>query len=197
MTDEELIARARQGDTAAFGALVDRHRSAVYRAALAALGSHADAEDAAQDAFLLAYRRLDSFRGAAAFRTWLLAIAWRQAINRRRGLARIWRRLVEPALSGGDEMPDVVSTIADRRPTPETIASDRELGQAIRGEIRSLPAMLRDALLLAFSGAYTYEEIGAMVGAPVGTIKWRVSEARRVIKRRLAERGHGGRTDGR
>src|SRR5262249_48869154 len=125
------------------------------------------------------------------------AIAWRQAINRRRGLARIWRRLVEPAWSGGDEGPDVGSTIADGRPTPETIASNRELGRAIRGEIRSLPAKLPDRLLLAQSGAYTYEEIGAMVGAPVGTIKWRVSEARRVMRQRLADRGHGGRSHGR
>jgi RNA polymerase sigma-70 factor (ECF subfamily) len=196
VTDEELIARARQGDTAAFGTLVDRHRSAVYRAALAALGSHADAEDAAQDAFLLAYRRLDTFRGAAAFKTWLLAIAWRQAINRRRSLTRIWRRHVEPAWTGDGEEIDVVTAVADGGPTPETLAAGRELGRAIRDAIRLLPPKLRDVLLLAQSGAYTYEEIGTMVGAPVGTIKWRVSEARKVIKERLAERGYGGRGDG-
>ena len=57
VSDLELVALARQGDPAAFGELVDRHRSAVYRAALAALGSHADAEDAAQDTFFVAYRR--------------------------------------------------------------------------------------------------------------------------------------------
>jgi RNA polymerase sigma-70 factor (ECF subfamily) len=54
VSDDDLVARARQGDPAAFGTLVDRHRSAVYRAALAALGSHDEAEDAAQEAFLLA-----------------------------------------------------------------------------------------------------------------------------------------------
>ena len=79
VTDVELVARARQGDPAAFGELVERHRAAVYRAALAALRSPADAEDAAQDAFLLAYRRLDSFRGDASFKTWLLTITWHQA----------------------------------------------------------------------------------------------------------------------
>jgi len=96
VSDVDLVARARQGDPAAFGELVDRHRPAVYRAALAALGSPADAEDAAQDAFLLAYRRLDSFRGDASFKTWLLTITWHQAINRRRSLANIWRRMVTP-----------------------------------------------------------------------------------------------------
>src|SRR5713226_10176302 len=63
VTDAELVDRARQGDHAAFGDLVDRHRSAVYRAALAALRSPADAEDAAQEAFVTAFRRLSSFRG--------------------------------------------------------------------------------------------------------------------------------------
>ena len=94
VSDVDLVARARQGDPAAFGELVDRHRTAVYRAALAALGSHADAEDAAQDAFLVAFRRLDTFRGDASFKTWLLTIAWHQAINRRRTLTRFLRRMI-------------------------------------------------------------------------------------------------------
>src|SRR5262245_39509906 len=65
VTDADLVARAREGDDAAFGELVRRHHAAVYRAALAALGSPADAEDAAQDALLSAYRRLSGFRGAS------------------------------------------------------------------------------------------------------------------------------------
>src|SRR2546425_2663482 len=92
--DADLVTRARQGDPAAFGELVDRHRSAVYRAAVAALGSHVDAEDVAQDAFLTAYRRLDGFRGDASFKTWVLTITWNTAINRRRAVTRILRRIV-------------------------------------------------------------------------------------------------------
>src|SRR5437773_2925834 len=94
--------RAREGDHTAFGALVDRHRAAVHRAAMAALGAHADAEDAAQDAFVLAWRRLDTFRGDASFRTWLLAIAWRQAINRRRSVVKWWTRMVACGDDSGD-----------------------------------------------------------------------------------------------
>ena len=101
VSDDDLVARARQGDPAAFGELVDRHRSAVYRAALAALGSHAEAEDAAQEAFLLAYRRLTGFRGDASFKTWLLTIAWHQAINRRRSMTRLLRQIVQPARDQG------------------------------------------------------------------------------------------------
>ena len=102
VTDAELVERARQGDAVAFGELVDRHRSAVYRAALAALRSPADAEDAAQDAFLTAYRRLSSFRGESSFKTWLLTIAWHQAINQRRGLKRWWRLIADSGSGEGD-----------------------------------------------------------------------------------------------
>jgi len=184
--DADLVTRARQGDPAAFGELVDRHRSAVYRAALAALGSHAEAEDAAQDAFLLAFRRLASFRGDASFKTWLLTIAWHQAINRRRSLTRIWRRMVEP--TEGEEAEAFVS-IAASGPTPEQAAAGAQMRRAIEAAIRRLPPALRDTLLLAQSGDHTYEEIGAMLRAPVGTIKWRVSEARRQVRQALQERG--------
>jgi RNA polymerase sigma-70 factor, ECF subfamily len=188
VTDGELVTQARAGNQAAFGELVDRHRTAVYRAARAALGSHADAEDAAQDAFLVAFRRLDTFRGEASFKTWLLTIAWHQAINRRRSVTRLLRRIVEPAVN---EEGDVLEAqFAATGPTPEQAALERQSRRAIRAEIVRLPRKLRDALLLAQSGEHTYDEIGAMLGVAVGTIKWRVSEARRVVKQRLREQGY-------
>jgi RNA polymerase sigma-70 factor (ECF subfamily) len=185
--DAELVERARQGDAAAFGELIGRHRSAVFRAALAALGSHAEAEDAAQDAFLLAYRRLDSFRGDASFKTWLLTIAWHQAINRRRSLTRVWRHLTGsmPDAHGGPTLEE----IAAPGPSPEKAMADDQLRRAIRRAILRLSPKLRDALLLAQSGEYTYEEISVMLDAPVGTIKWRVSEARRMIRKQLVADG--------
>jgi RNA polymerase sigma-70 factor (ECF subfamily) len=186
--DVDLVARARQGDPAAFGELVDRHRVAVFRAALAALGSHAEAEDAAQDAFLAAYRRLGSFRGEASFKTWLLTIAWHEAINRRRAISRVLRRLVQPAPEMEPE--SVFADVAAAGPTPEEAAASREVHRAIRSEIRALSPKLRDALLLAQSGEYGYAEIAGMLGVPLGTIKWRVSEARRIVKARLRARGH-------
>ena len=190
MSDVDLVTRARQGDPAAFGELVDRHRTAVYRAALAALGSHADAEDAVQDAFLLAYRRIESFRGEASFKTWLLTIAWHQAINRRRSLASVWRRMVAPKTE--EEAASMMVNIAAAEPTPEQAAADQQLRRGIRDAIRALPPKLRDALLLAQAGEYSYEEIAAMLKAPVGTIKWRVSQARRGVRAYLRERGYGG-----
>jgi RNA polymerase sigma-70 factor (ECF subfamily) len=86
--DDELVERALKGDASAFDELVLRYGTAVYRAALAALGSPADAEDVMQDAFLLAYRKLSHFRGEASFKTWLLAITWHRALRRRQNPAR-------------------------------------------------------------------------------------------------------------
>jgi RNA polymerase sigma-70 factor, ECF subfamily len=188
VSDDDLVARARQGDPAAFGALVDRHRSAVYRAALAALGSHAEAEDAAQEAFLLAYRRLNGFRGDASFKTWLLTIAWHQAINRRRSMTRLLRQIVQPARDEDQE--STLEQLPAREASPEDAAARGQLHRAIRAAIRSLAPKLRDALLLAQSGDHSYAEIGAMLDVPVGTIKWRVSEARKLVKARLRERGY-------
>src|SRR5687768_17726831 len=84
VTDLELVERARRGDPDAFGVLVERHHRAALRAAVAALGAVADADDAVQDAWIAARGRLADFRGDAAFRTWLLAIVWRKAADRRR-----------------------------------------------------------------------------------------------------------------
>jgi RNA polymerase sigma-70 factor, ECF subfamily len=189
VTDAELVERARQGDADAFGELVDRHRSGVYRAALAALGSPADAEDAAQDTFLTAYRRLASFRGEASFRTWLLTIAWHQAINRRRGLMRWWRLVARPRPDATCDIDDHVEVPNGDR-SPEEMLGDLRLRQEIERAIKELPSKLRDCLLLAATGDYRYDEIAAMLKMPLGTITWRVSEARRTVKARLRERGY-------
>jgi len=198
--DADLVARARQGDSAAFGELADRHRTAVYRAALAALGSHAEAEDAAQDAFLIAYRRLGSFRGEASFKTWLLTIAWHQAINRRRTLTRLLRRMVGNPVAQGSSYhvarrfsraadEDPLASVAAAGLSPEAAAAHEQLQRAARDAINALSPKLRDALVLVQSDQYSYEEIAAILAAPVGTVKWRISEARKQVRRQLQERG--------
>src|SRR5688500_6834782 len=90
--DLALVRRAQAGDDHAFGQLIERNRRAGYRAAYAALGSAQDADDVAQDTFVAVYQKLQGFRGDASFRTWLLAIAWRKALDRRRSLSR-WVRM--------------------------------------------------------------------------------------------------------
>jgi RNA polymerase sigma-70 factor, ECF subfamily len=136
----------------------------------------------------MAFRRLDTFRGDASFKTWLLTIAWHQAINHRRSLSRVWRRMVAP--KDQEEMESVLENVAASGPTPEGTAAHHELRREVERAIRSLSPKLRDALLLAQSDEYSYDEIATMLRAPVGTIKWRVFEARRVVRATLQQRGY-------
>jgi RNA polymerase sigma-70 factor (ECF subfamily) len=187
--DLVLVRLAQAGDTEAFGRLVERNRHAVHRAAYAALGSSADADDAAQEAFVTAYKKLAGFRGESSFRTWLLSIAWRKALDRRRGLAK-WIRLT----ASPDPFSDGASGPLERVPSPEPSAEDRLAGDEVNRQLKrliaTLPRKLRDALILAVPGEFTYDEIGRMLEIPVGTVKWRVSEARRILKDKLIALGY-------
>ena len=191
VTDLELVRLAQAGDAGAFGELVERNRRAVFRAALAAVGSAAEADDVAQEAFVTAWRKLAGFRGEAQFRTWLLSITWRKAIDRRKAVSRWLKLAATPSRDeAGDDMFDVVDRIPSADRTPEATLESQQLQRDVRKLVKSLPRKLRDALLLAGSGEHTYEEIGAILGAPVGTVKWRVAEARRVLKRKLTAMGY-------
>jgi RNA polymerase sigma-70 factor (ECF subfamily) len=178
-----LVRQAQTGDAAAFGRLVAMHERAVLRAAMAALGSRADAEDAAQDAFVMAWRRLATFRGDAQFRTWLLTIAWRKALDRRRRLA-LWRQRSEPVAGGSglrNGEPDPLDRLTEPTADPESRAIASDTARRVRSEIEKLTPKLRDTLLLAASGDHSYDEIAAMLRVPLGTVKWRVAEARRLL----------------
>lgn len=168
-----LVQAARDGDREAFGQLVVRYERVAVRTALAALGRPEDAEDAAQDGFIMAWRKLDAFRGQSTFRTWLLAIVWRKALDRRRRRQRWWH--------WGSTDDAMTNAIASGCPTPEHAAASRDLQAQIERGIRLLSPKLKDALLLAATGEHTYDDIGRMLGVATGTVKWRVSEARRRV----------------
>ncbi len=178
--ERALIDAARSGDHEAFGDLVQLHERVVVRTALAALGRRDDAEDVAQEAFLLAWRHLPRFRGDASFRTWLLTIVWRQALARRRTRQRWWQRFVPSARDerGGSGFTTQVASLA---PGPEDQAIGRSETRQLTAAIAALSPKLRDTLLLAASGEHTYEDIGRMLGVATGTVKWRVAEARRLL----------------
>jgi RNA polymerase sigma-70 factor (ECF subfamily) len=178
-----LIEAARAGSQTAFSDLVSLHQRVLFRTALAALGSREDAEDATQDAFVTAWQKLSGFRGDATFRTWLLTIVWRKALDRRR-VRRLWWNRTQP-LAWSDDGPDPIELVATGEPNPEQQALANDLSRIVRTEIAHLAPKLRDTLLLTTSGEYAYDEIAAMLGIPVGTVKWRVSEARRVLNMRL------------
>jgi RNA polymerase sigma-70 factor, ECF subfamily len=190
-TDLDLVRLAQAGDVEAFGELVERNRRAVFRAALACVGSPAEADDVAQEAFVTAYKKIHTFRGEAQFRTWLLSITWRKAIDRRKSISRWLRVAVSPGRDdSGEDAFDQMEGIASPSRSQEDTVVDDELQRNVTRLIKTLPKKLRDALLLAGTGEHTYEQISQMLGTPLGTVKWRVSEARRVLKKKLAALGY-------
>jgi len=180
VTDDELVRLARAGDVDAFDQLVIRHQAAVFRAALAALRVREEAEEAAQDALVRAWKNLGAFRGGSSFKTWLVSIAWNRAISRRRSLSR-WVARRAPLADAG--------LVALGGPGPLDALRHRDLARQATVAIDALSPKLRDALLLAQSGDYAYAEVAAMLKVPVGTVKWRVSEARRQVRQRLSALG--------
>ena len=179
MTDGELVEQVRRGDAAAFGELVQRHRGAVYRAALAALGNDADAEDVAQDALVLAYRRIDQFRGDASIRTWMVSIAWRLSLSRRR---RLWWKVNKLGTQETE-----LYVLRDATPSPEARLQSAQFVETVQQQIRRLPPKLRDALLLAAAGDLTQDEIAAALNIPGATFRGRVRDARLRLKARLGQ----------
>ena len=180
-----LVALARTGDRAAFGRLLEDHLTAARRVALAAVGQPMDADEAVQEASVAAWTRLDALHDPAAFRGWFMRIVWRKAIDRRRS-ARTW--LERFGVSASDDAPMEFAT-AD--PSPDSLLLSRELETAIAHIVRALPRKLRDPFLLAASGDHRYEEIATLLGIPIGTVKWRISEARRLIRMKLDRLGYG------
>lgn len=191
-TDLDLVRLAQAGDAEAFGELVERNRRAVFRAALACVRSPAEADDVAQEVFVAAYRKLGAFRGDAQFRTWLLAITWRKAVDRRKSVVRWLKRTVSSGAGDADDPPgDALERVASSDRSQEQSAADAELQRNVARLIGTLPKKLRDALLLAGTGEHTYTEMGEMLGIPVGTVKWRVAEARRVLRMKMMALGYG------
>lgn len=173
---DALVKRAREGDLTAFNALVLRFQDGLYSLALRMLNDSAAAEDVAQDAFLRAWQRIDSFRGGS-FRAWLYTIA----ANRARDELR--RRARRPVLSldQRDDDPERGSLDldpADPDPGPAAAAEQGDLRVRLEALLRSLPDDWREVVVLSDVHGLDYAEIAAVTGVAVGTVKSRLSRAR-------------------
>ena len=167
--DAELAVRAAAGDGEAFGALVDRHAPAVRRAALALLGSEHDADDAAQDGLLAAWRAMDRYDPARPFRPWLMRIVLNAARDtRRRGQVR----RVEP-IGPAEAAPGA----GPERETDRVIIRER-----IIGALATLPERQRLAVTMFDAEGYAHAEIAEVLGIPEGTVRSDVFHARRALR---------------
>jgi RNA polymerase sigma-70 factor (ECF subfamily) len=182
-TDESLLSRAQGGDLDAFEALVDRHRERAFGVALRITRSEADAAEITQDTFLSAYEHLKSFRGEAAFGSWVHRIAANHALMRirhRRVAEAAGEVLKEPLFNerGSLEEPP---TSDWGRPADEQ-ALDAELGKAIQQAADGLPETYREVFLLKDVEGLSYEEIAQMTGISVAAVKSRLHRARLALR---------------
>ena len=181
----ELVRRAQSGDLAAFNTLVIQHQDAAYSLARRFLGTREAAEDATQEAFIRAYRRIESFRGER-FRSWLFSIV----ANAARDELRRRKRRPQLSLDEARDNPDRPSLDPpDPGPSPEAEAVRGDLRAALEGALLELPEDWREVVILSDVQGLTYEEIAETLSLPLGTVKSRLSRARGRLRDILRQSG--------
>ncbi len=176
---EKIIARARRGDADAFEQLVAAYRDQVFRLALRMCGSEADADEVAQEAFLSAWKALPNFRGESQFSTWLYQLTTHAAID----LMRREKRQIAAA-----DITEV--SAADPAPSPQQQAEQSEQREIVRDAILQLAPEQREVVVLRFMEELSYEEIGAVLKLPSGTVKSRLNRAKAQLKEILSKSGN-------
>jgi RNA polymerase sigma-70 factor (ECF subfamily) len=179
-SDQDLIAAALARDTAAFGELVAKYQNRLFHALAHMLGSTDDAQDVAQDAFVLAFQKLATFRGDAQFYSWLFRIAMNAAVNFRRKNRSLGASLeaakerigLEPTDHRGDSSPDRPLEQAERQ-------------RLVREALAQMTEEFRIPLVMAEMEDLKYEEIADILHCPIGTVRSRIHRGRAELREKL------------
>jgi RNA polymerase sigma-70 factor (ECF subfamily) len=172
--DQTLVERARRGEREAFGQLVRKYQRRVYQTAFHITGRHGDADDAAQEAFVRAWRAMSGFDSRSSFFTWLYRITVNVALNQLRGQKR----------RAGEELDE---RLESAEPAASVSAEERQLLRRVLLALAELPESLRLTLVLAAVEDLPYREIAELMACPEGTVAWRVNQARKQLRARLAD----------
>jgi RNA polymerase sigma-70 factor (ECF subfamily) len=177
LTDAGLLSQIAAGDQGALAELYQRHGRIVLAQINLAAGDRAISEEILQDTMLAAWRGAGSFRGDCSVRSWLIAIARRQARDR---LRRHRMRTVGDDALAGQPSP---------APGPEHVALDRAEVAEVAAGIRALAPLHREVLGLVFGAGLSLRETAGVLDVPVGTVKSRLAAARTALSRQLDEKG--------
>lgn len=180
--DAALIERVRAGDRAAFAALFEKYREKIYRVVYGYLHDKEDALDITQEAFIKAFRNLDSFEGKSGFYTWLTQIAINLAIDARRKRARKKVVALEDYMDpseklGGTALP----------PSPEQRLAERELRERYFEALEQISEKHRTVFLLHTVEGMAYKEIADALGISIGTVMSRLHYARKHLQELLGD----------
>lgn len=181
--DQQLVARAQQGDKQAFELLVAKYQRKLLRLISRLVRDPAEAEDVAQDAFIKAYRALPQFRGDSAFYTWLYRIGVNTAKNY---LVSQGRRPPSSTEKDNEEAEtfDDADALRDIN-TPESILLSKEIATTVNAAMAKLPEELRTAISLREIEGLSYDEISEVMNCPIGTVRSRIFRAREAIAAEL------------
>jgi RNA polymerase sigma-70 factor (ECF subfamily) len=176
VNDEEQVwlERARKGDRVAFGRLVEAYQGPVYNLAYRMLNNRGEAEEAAQEAFIRAYTRLDSYDPQRKFSTWLLSIASNYCID-------LIRKRRATLLSLEEPLPPHPALMSDHADGPEAQAMSNEREALVQALLATLPEEYRETVILRYWYDMSYEEIAEVMGTTVSAIKSRLFRARRQL----------------
>jgi RNA polymerase sigma-70 factor (ECF subfamily) len=186
--DRVLIAKAQDGDTAAFRQLVERHQRRAFAIALALVRDENDARELVQDAFLRVYKSLPTFQGGSSFFTWLYRIITNLSIDLIRKPGRQVAEIDDSRLDGDDpreaDFP-LLSRIDGADPTD--VVRRREIGARLQVALDALPAYHRGVIVMREIEGLSYEEMAAAMGVSKGTIMSRLFHARQKLQKALAD----------
>jgi RNA polymerase sigma-70 factor (ECF subfamily) len=176
MDEVALIRQAQRGDLDAFNSLVLTYQQTLFNTALRIVGDQEMAADATQDAFLSAFRSLNSFRGGS-FKAWLMRTVTNACYDELRRRKRRPTSALEPDDDDGRAM-DTPRWLADPHLTPEQQFEAEELEHAIQHCLENLPLEFRTVVVMADIQGLDYSEVASAVRVPLGTIKSRLARAR-------------------
>ena len=186
--DRGLIARAQQGDTAAFRQLVERHQRRAFAIALALVRDENDARELVQDAFLRVYKSLNNFQGGSSFFTWLYRIITNLSIDL---IRKPGRQLVDIDESRfeSDESQEADFPLLARvdGADPADVVRRREIAGRLQAALDALPPYHRGVIVMREIEGLSYEEMAQAMGVSKGTIMSRLFHARQKLQRALAD----------
>jgi RNA polymerase sigma-70 factor (ECF subfamily) len=184
--DHRLIADCLQGNTAAFGVLVQRYQDRLFNTVYRLVDNAEDAQDVVQDAFLNAYQSLESFKGDSLFFTWLYRIAVNTAISLRR------KQRVLLRLDGGPNSESVMEPLDPSEASrPGYALEQAEQGRRVREALSRLSAEHRTVLVMKDMEGQKYETMAEVLAVPIGTIRSRLHRARLELREVLEKMEQG------
>lgn len=178
--------RVQDGDTDCFDVLVERYKVRLFNYLYRLTNNRDEAEEIAQEAFVKAYIHADKYKTIAKFSTWLYTIATNLVRNRIRSRSRAPQLISLWTRGWNDSEEERVLDIEDPQRTPDEAINDAELSSIINQAIAKIPARYRESFVLREINELSYEEIAAVTGLKLGTVRSRINRARNFFRQLVA-----------